>query len=281
MSQTDLMSDAFCSDNQSAAPLSWILEQGQYENTFAYGSVGVSAASNHVRPDIVNIDSFLSGRDDILSKCNPPIPALDDANEVPMTYQNSGNVNNLQPIYTREKKSSVNLASISYLPLTFVPSLPTPPQDINHIIFTGAAQRGGSNTSNIVKNAWNTSNFEAFINPGRACGKPCSEANGYMTRTPGFDTEATWGKLPQGPQSTWFNTDNTGTMPGRSNQQMITSQLATTVGASGDGSGPQYLSVAPGTTPVIGNPYDAYPRERNPATGQYYSQSTLNNLIPH
>ena len=62
MSQANLKSDDFCGYNQAAAPLQWILQkapQQGYNNTFAYGSVGVNSASNYVRPDTVNIESFL------------------------------------------------------------------------------------------------------------------------------------------------------------------------------------------------------------------------------
>ena len=70
MAQTNLQSDAFCSYNQSSAPLEWILQKDQYNNTFAIGSISIYPSENAVRPDVINIDSFLSGRDDILSKCD-------------------------------------------------------------------------------------------------------------------------------------------------------------------------------------------------------------------
>jgi len=293
--QTDLKSDAFCSYNQSAAPLEWVLQQNQYFNTFAFGSVGVNAAANHVRPDVVNIDSFLSGRDDILSKCNPPIPALDEANEAPLTYQNENNVNYLQPIYSREKESAVNLAAISYIPLTFEPELFNPPQDLNHIIFNGVAQRGGVNTDNVLKNAWNTDSFEYFLDPQRACGKYCSEANGYMTRMPysASNPEAEWGKLPQGlPSKRWNTPAATNTQPAMAaGPTPITSQLVVSVGA--DNSGPQMVVptqvVDPNDPrnefqshnqlPRITNPYGAPPIEKNPFTGIPYFHNTYKQLV--
>lgn len=296
MSQTDLKSDAFCIYNQSSAPLEWILQRGQYYNTFPIGTVGVNAASNYVRPDTINIDSFLSGRDDILSKCNPPIPSLDEANEAPLTYQNQKNVNYLQPIYSKEKKSAVDLSAVTYLPLTFQPELFNPPQDLNHIIFQGQAQRGGANTSNIIKHAWNSDSCEYFLDPQRACGKKCSEANGYMTRLPfsANDPEAKWGKLPKGmPSSRWTTPSATGTQVGlAAGPTPITSQLAVSVGA--DNSGPQMVvptnKASPGDPrnefmsfnklPVISNPYAPPPKEENPFTKKMYYSNILDTLVP-
>lgn len=296
MSQANLKSDSFCIYSQSAAPLEWILERGQYFNTYAIGTVGINAASNYVRPDVINIDSFLSGRDDILSKCNPPIPALDEANEAPLVYQNQQDTNYLQPIYSKEKKSAVDLSAISYLPLTFQPELFNPPQDLNHIIFSGWAQRGGANTSNIIKNAWNSDSCEYFLDPQRACGNQCSEVNGYMTRMPfsASDPEAKWGTLPKGlPSSSWLSPNATGTQVGMATGPTpITSQLAVSVGAAE--SGPQMVvptkKASPGDArndfmsfnklPRIGNPYGNPPKERNPFTKQMYSSNLFDSLVP-
>ena len=279
MSQANLKSDDFCSYNQAAAPFLWVMQKPQeqgFNNTFAYGSVGVNTASNHVRPDIINIESYLSGRDDILSKCNPPIPALEDANDVPLTYQNNHNTNFLQPMYTRESKSSVNLSAVSHMPLSLQPHLHSNPQNVNHIIFEGAAQRGGVNTSNVMKNAWNSKNCDAFVDPQRACGQYCSEANGYMVRDPS-QTEATWDKLPEGlPGSNWFKGGN---VLGHSRPENITSQMASAVGASGSGSGPQFLiGNKNANLPVIGNPSDRYPVTTSPITGRQFHNSPSNNF---
>jgi hypothetical protein len=295
MSQTDLKSDSFCIYNQSAAPLEYILQRGQYYNTFSIGSVGVFPTSNFVRPDVINIDSFLSGRDDILSKCNPPIPALDEANEAPLVYQNQQNVNYLQPIYSREKKSAVDLAAVSYLPLTFEPYLPNPAQNLNHIIFSGQAQRGGANTSNIIKSAWNSDSCEYFLDPQRFCGKECSEVNGGMSRLPysASKPEAEWGKLPKGmPTSRWTTPGATGTQTIRAaGPTPITSQLAVSVGAANYG--PQMVvptnKASPNDPrndfqsinklPVIGNPYGGAPAQQNPFTKQYYYKNPYESLV--
>lgn len=293
-SQSNLKSDDWCSQNQAAAPLEWILQKGQYNNTYAIGTVGVNAASNHVRPDVVNIDSYLSGRDDILSKCNPPIPALDEANDAPLTYQNQDNTNYLQPMYTREKGSAVNLSSVTYIPLTFNPDLPVNPQTLNNIIFD-EPQRGGLDTSNMIKNAWNTDSMEYFLDPQRACGKECSEVNGYMTRRP-FSRdhpEAEWGRLPSGmPSEQWFNPGETGTQPGKARPEIPTTQMLVSLGAAP--SGPQQVVQTqfadPGNAnnyfksenkiPVVGNPYANPPQLRNPITGKGYYANPFKALIP-
>jgi len=288
MAQTDLKSDDFCLYNQAAAPLEYILQKGQYENTFAIGSVGIFPTSNRVRPDLVNTDSYLSGRDDILSKCNPPIPTLDEANEAPLVYQNENNSNRLQPNYTREKKSAVNLSAVSYLPLTFQPEFPTPPQDINHIVFAGQAQRGGANTSNIIKAAWSSDSCEYFLNPQRFCGPECSATNGYFTRLPYSPDkpEAQWGKLPKGlPNKSWLSPFQTNTQIGMAaGLTPLTSQLAVSVGAAP--SGPMYVVptkkgsiTSKRRLPVIQNPYANPPVAVNPFTHQPYYSTTFQPLF--
>jgi len=293
MSQTNLKTDNFCIQNQSAAPLEWILQKGQYNNTFAIGTVGINAASNAVRPDIINISSYLSGRDDILSKCNPPLPSIDEANDAPLTYQNQDNVNLLQPIYTKEKSSAVNLSAITYIPLTFNPDLPVNPQTLNNIIFN-EPQRGGINTSNMIKNAWNTDAMEYFLDPQRACGKKCSEVNGYMTRQPYSkeNPEAEWGKLPTGlPSKKWYN-GQTGTQSGMARPTYPTSQMLVSLGVQE--SGPQNVVptqvVDPNNSrnnfmsnnkiPTSSNPYSNPRQEKSPITDKYYYSTPFKSLVP-
>lgn len=281
--QTNLQSDAFCIYNQESAPLEWVLQKGQYNNTFAYGTIGVNATSNAVRPDVINIDSFLSGRDDILSKCNPPIPALDESNVAPLTYQNQQSINDLQPIYSREKRSAIDLDSITYLPLTMNPELPVPPQDLNHIVFGGWAQRGGADTRGIVKSAWTEDMCNTFLDPQYACGAHCAEANGYMVRSPATrnSPEAEWGALPRGlPRSAWYLPNQT-QVP-KSRPRDITSDFAVAVGASSGGVD-QYVVPAPSNRPLpnIGNPSSRFKPTMDAQTGVMYPNSKLYNLMAH
>jgi hypothetical protein len=278
MAQSNLKSDAYCLYNQAAAPLEWTLQKGQYYNTFPIGSVGVFAASNFVRPDVINIDSFLSGRDDILSKCNPPLPALDDANEPVLHYQNQENLNLLQPIYSREKRSAVNLSAVTYIPLSFSPELFQNVQNPKHIIFEGQAQRGGLNTDNLVKSAYNTDSCSYFLDPQRACGKECSAANGYFTRMPysNSNPEAKWGTLPKGlpNEKTWITPMATKTQIGQADKpQIVTSQLVASVGAADDGPMMKHR------VNNHGDPYAPLPHLKNPFTGEYYYSNPFSTLL--
>jgi hypothetical protein len=293
MSQADLKSDDWCSYNQAAASAQWVLQNGPdqgFNNTFSIGSVGINASFSPVRADVINIDSYLSGRDDILSKCNPPVPSIDEANEPPLHYQNERNVNLLQPIYTKEKASSINLSAVSYIPLTFEPELPSPPQDINHIIFN-EAQRGGINTSNLIKNAWNSDAMEYFLDPQRACGQECSEVNGYMTRMPYSreNPEATWGNLPTGlPSKRWNTPGKTNTQPARAITGVpVTSQMLVSLGAAP--SGPQFVvptsdipgsDYSPDRIPRISNPWTNPPQFKDPKTGKYYFSNPMRFASP-
>jgi hypothetical protein len=212
MAQTNLKSDDFCGYNQSAAPFYYMFQPGQYENTFVYGEVGVSAAGgtggSYVRSDLIGISSFLSGRDDILTKCNPPTPDLDSLNEPRMSAQNNASVELLVPAYTKEKRSAVGLDAIDYN--RWQPDLPVNPQNLRHIVEDFAPQRGGLNTTNFVKLSWNKYNnglggvgiaeaqdpnlAKLVLDPSRACGPKCSDITGY------YQTAMAPGKPPGQPE---------------------------------------------------------------------------------
>jgi hypothetical protein len=195
MAQTNTRSDDFCSYNQAAAPFYWIMEPYQYNNTYVYGEVGINAvggtAGSYVRPDIIDVSSFLSGRDDILSKCNPPVPALDEVAQKPMTVQNNNNVSLLVAKDTREKKSAVDLSAIDYN--RWQPNLPADPQNIRFVIEAFSAQRGGLDTQNYSKSAWhptisrgsaingNPGMCRTILDPSFACGDYCDSVSGYST----------------------------------------------------------------------------------------------------
>lgn len=186
-SQTNLKSDDWCGYNYSAAPFFWIMEGGQYENTFAYGEVGINAAGgtggSYVRPDVIDVDSFLSGRDDMLTKCQPPSPALDDLKEEKIKQQNETNIVNLLPTYTKEKKSAVDLSSIDYN--RWIPQ-DIDPQDLRFVIEDMWPTRGGMDTQNYTKLAWAKGSYNykegmcnTTLDPARACGEYCESVSGY------------------------------------------------------------------------------------------------------
>lgn len=184
--------DSMCSYNISSAPFYWYFQPHQYNNTFVFGETGVFAAGgtagSYVRPDVIDIDSFLSGRDDILSRCNPPVPALDEVAQQPMVPQNN-DISILVSKDTREKKSAVDLSSIDYN--RWNPNLPVNPQDIRFVIEAFSAQRGGLDTKNYVKSAWNPrismgsavngppGMCQTVLSPTMACGEYCNSVSGY------------------------------------------------------------------------------------------------------
>ena len=189
-SQTDLKSDDWCGYNQSASPFFWILEPKQYANTYVFGEVGVSAAGgsagSYVRPDVIDVLSFLSGRDDMLSKCQPPTPDLDQIKADPLREQRSSDTVNLLPKYTKEKKSAVDLSAIDYN--RWQPQ-DIDPQDLRFIIEDMWAQRGGLDTQNYTKLAWTPGSFNytegacnKILDPARACGEFCEPVSGYPGR---------------------------------------------------------------------------------------------------
>ena len=153
MAQTNLKSDAWDIYNQATKTFDWTLQNGQYSNTYAFGTVGVSAGSNAIRQDVVDVSSYLSGRDNILSKCNPPIPKIEEANLPPLSVQKK-DVNTLVPLYTREKKSTSSATNKSYIPYSFNPGIRKDTQDVKNIFFTGWSQRGGALSSNHIKDEW-------------------------------------------------------------------------------------------------------------------------------
>jgi len=192
MAQTNSKSTDFCSYNTQSAPFFWIFEPGQYKNTYTFGEIGINAAGgsagSYVRPDVVDISSFLSGRDEILSRCAPPVPGLDEVAQQPMVVQNN-DVSILVSKETREKKSAVDLSAIDYN--RWAPNLPVDPQDLRFILEDFAPQRGGMDTTNYSKLAWmptikrgaavngNPDACRTILDPARACGDYCTEVNGY------------------------------------------------------------------------------------------------------
>lgn len=192
MTSTNLKKDEFCYYNQSVAPFYWTFEPGQYSNTYAFGEVGVFAAGgtagSYVRPEGIDIDSLLSGRDDILSKCNPPVPTIDEVTQPPMVKQNDFDLSLLISKETREKRSAVDLSAVNYN--RWDPELPADPQNIRYVIEDFSAQRGGLDTKNFIKSAWNPSvtrnsaengnpgYCQATLSPSRYCGDYCAPVNG-------------------------------------------------------------------------------------------------------
>jgi hypothetical protein len=242
MASTNLKSDSFCSYNQSAAPFYWVFEPYQYTNTYVYGEVGVNAAGgsagSYVRPDVIDIDSYLSGRDDILSRCNPPVPSLDDVAQPPMVIQNN-DVSLLIAKDTREKRSATDLSSIDYNRWM---TLPTDPQDIRFVIEDFSAQRGGMDTQNYTKLAWNPTiqrgaavngpkdACKTVLDPSRSCGEYCNDVSGYSGKMVA--------QMPSKPQQNYPFTG-------------ITSQQIKSVGAAECGPqqfwGPNYTNGSCGT----------------------------------
>ena len=193
MSQTNLKSDSFCSYTQEASIFYYTFAPDQYANSFVYGEVGLNASGgspgSYVRQDVIDVDSFLSGRDDIISKCNPPVPGLDDVKQLPLVKQDDINVNILTPKYTKEKRSAIDLSSVDYN--RWQPNLPVDPQNLRYIIEDFAPQRGGMDTSNYAKLAWKpTVERGAAINGNpNACESLFSpaRANPYSASVSGFN----------------------------------------------------------------------------------------------
>lgn len=179
MAQTDLLTDDWCGYNQSSTPFYWVMtpspEQG-YQNSYSVGEVGINAsggvAGSYVRPDVIDISSFLSGRDDILSKCQPPVPDLDSLRE-PDLHMQPKDTTILLPKYTREKKSAIDLSAVDYN--RWQPNLPADPQDPRFVIEDMWSMRNGLDTQNFIKLAWkpytgaNPDVCRANLDPNRFC----------------------------------------------------------------------------------------------------------------
>ncbi len=191
MTNVGLKSDNFCGYNQSASPFFYTFQPEQYKNTYVVGEVGVipqgGGAGSYIRSDVIDVSSFLSGRDDVLSKCLPPVPSLDSIRKEPLTPQDKDTTILLSK-YTKNLRSENNIDSIDY---NRYQTLLTEPQNLRFVIEDFSAERGGLPTQQFVKNSWtnqnNVKNFnknlcKTMLDPSRAC-EDCSETSGY----PGVD----------------------------------------------------------------------------------------------
>jgi len=146
-----------------------------YNSVFAFGEIGVPAAGgsagSYVRANTIDTDSFLSGRDDILTKCIPPTPSLEGLHKPELVIQNQSSSSILLPKYTKTKRSSNDLDSVDFN--RWQPNIPDEPQNLRFVIEGFANERGGMNTRNYTKLAWKPGSFthtqgacETVLRPG-------------------------------------------------------------------------------------------------------------------
>ena len=79
MVQTDLKSDNFCGYNTSAAPYFWVSDPVQNNVQFNAGETGVfTGVGLHTPAEVIDVSSMIvaGGRDNYLTSCVPPVPAL-------------------------------------------------------------------------------------------------------------------------------------------------------------------------------------------------------------
>jgi hypothetical protein len=203
MAQTHLKaSDDFCGINQESAPFYYSFQPDQYQNTYVVGEVGVipqgGGPGSYVRADVIDISSFLSGRNDILTKCNPPVPSLESLNKVDikenftdnvesyvstLETQNKDITNILIPKYTRGVGSEKDISAVDY---NRWQTLYTDAQNPRYILEDMSATRGGASTQQFVKNAWRNQNqipnfdenlCKINLDPSRFC-EGCDYING-------------------------------------------------------------------------------------------------------
>ena len=109
MVQTDLKSDNFCGYNQAASSFYWILDPVQNNEQYNVGEVGVPTDVGLNTPaQVIEVSNFLSDRENVLTKCIPPVPSWDkpgtfntksdnlkELEIIGMNYINKGESNNL------------------------------------------------------------------------------------------------------------------------------------------------------------------------------------------
>lgn len=79
MVQSNLKSDNFCGFNQAAAPMYWVLDPVQNELQYTVGEVGIyGGVGLHTPGEVIDVSSSIvgGGRDNYLTSCIPPVPAL-------------------------------------------------------------------------------------------------------------------------------------------------------------------------------------------------------------
>ena len=79
MVQTDLKSDNFCGFNQAASSMYWILDPVQNNLQYNVGETGVfTGVGLHTPGQVIDVSNTIvgGGRDNYLTKCNPPVPSM-------------------------------------------------------------------------------------------------------------------------------------------------------------------------------------------------------------
>lgn len=243
MQSTNLKSDDFCGYNQSGAPNMWTFQKGQYKNTFAVGETGIFPAANYIRPSIIDTSSFLSGRDDILSLCNPPQPAIEV--ERMENIKPNGNPKELIPKYTREKKSAIALSEVDYQIGRFQPELLINPQDPDHIIEAMSAQRGGLSTQQFAKQAWLNRQCTINLDPNRV---------GMNTRENTALSEVSGATQPPATPLQWKQPNSLDFKSGKPYSAGVDSSILITIGQQAPEAGPQ-AAPFPGNVGIRNPPY--------------------------
>lgn len=246
MAQTNLKTD-LCGYNQSASRFYWTFQPDQYKSTYVLGEVGVPAgggsAGSYVRPSVIDISSFLSGRDDILTKCIPPTPSLEELHIPELNMQTQSNASILLPKYTKTKRSANDLDSVDYN--RWQPNLPVEPQNPRFVIEGFANERGGMNTRNYTKLAWRPGSFtytpgacETVLRPGLT-----GQENEKVTGYPGVN--------PITGQKKFVNYKPPGKPPGQPDYPFVGITSQQIVGVGADNCGPQFFGNL-NNTPIDG-----------------------------
>ena len=198
---------------QSTAPYNWTTDSIQNTEQYNLTDTGINTSIGLYTPsEIIDVSSYLSDRGNILTKELPP--SIKEQNKTyslnnmePLKHDKLelGKIDSTQflsPLSTRGKGKEKDLSDIDwYAGFSGVPSnVPINHQDQKHIINRNVLERGGLNSSQLIKSTWNNATVSNPTGPVNENGEIQQPTN---LKIAGIQSYPTWAPFGMREQKTW------------------------------------------------------------------------------
>lgn len=198
---------------QASAPYNWTTDSTQNTEQYNLTETGINTSIGlHTPSDIINTSSYLSDRGNILTK---ELPSSIKEQNIMYSFNNMetlkreklklGKIDSTQflsPLSTRGKGKEKDLSDVNWnAGFSGVPSnVPINHQDQKHIINRNVLERGGLNSSQIIKSTWNNATVSNPTGPINENGETQKPTN---LKIAGIQSYPTWAPFGMREQKTW------------------------------------------------------------------------------